>query len=265
MFIFHSFTTRSNPTQKNPATCAPRADCTAPPSMQAATLPLISHSTRSTHPTSSILDVNGTEEEIQNVEIFTVKTPVQQETLEDYDTQLEDGGEDFKNGGETREIKVQAATPPPTPTPEKQGQPKKTTARDSGGGKKAAEGNEGKKRRKRRKVGENGGGEGHKRYLYRVMKQVHPDLGISSKAMTIIKNLMADMFEKLAEDAARLSDYNKKMAMTAREIQAAVKLVLPGELGKHAVAEGTKAVNNYVSYGGGKGGGRDCESESQAF
>ncbi|KAI3523355.1 hypothetical protein L1887_01419 [Cichorium endivia] len=194
----------------------------------------------------------------EKVEVFTVKTPVERETLEDDDTQLEElenGGEDTENGGDIRrEIKVQDATP--TPTPEKQERPKKTTTGE-GVGRKKAEGNEGKKTRKRRKVGESG--EGYKRYLYRVLKQVHPDLAISSKAMTIINNLMSDMFERLADDAARLSDYNKKMTMSSREIQGAVKLVVPGELGKHAVAEGTKAVTNYMSYGGGGGGGRGGE------
>lgn len=200
----------------------------------------------------------------EKVEIITVKTPIEKETLEDDDTQLEeleDGDEDIVNDAVTREIKVQDATP----TPEKKEQPKKTTTRKGGGRKKAEKNIDGKKKRKRRKVGESGG-EGYKRYLFRVLKQVHPDLAISSKAMTIISNLMADMFERLAEDAARLSDYNKKSTMTAREIQGAVKLVVPGELGKHAVAEGTKAVTSYMSYGGGgrgRGGGR--ESESQTF
>merc|ERR1712050_619955 len=47
-------------------------------------------------------------------------------------------------------------------------------------------------------------------YIYKVLKQVHPDTGISS-----------------------------------REIQTAVRLLLPGELAKHAVSEGTKAVTKY--------------------
>ncbi|KAL3849584.1 hypothetical protein ACJIZ3_011466 [Penstemon smallii] len=104
-----------------------------------------------------------------------------------------------------------------------------------------------KKKRKRSRAG--AGGEGYRRYVYRVMKQVHPDIGITSKAMTIINNLMSDMFERIAGEAARLVAYTGRHTMTAREIQGAVKLVLPGELGKHAIAEGTKAVTTYVSYG----------------
>ncbi|XP_004487735.1 uncharacterized protein [Cicer arietinum] len=98
-----------------------------------------------------------------------------------------------------------------------------------------------KKKRGRRKR------EGYQRYVYRVLKQVHPDMGISSQAMTILNNLMNDMFERLADEAAKLNTYTGHMTLSSREIQGAVKLVLPGELGKHAIAEGAKAVTNYIS------------------
>ena len=42
-----------------------------------------------------------------------------------------------------------------------------------------------------------------------------------------------------------LASYNKKSTLTSREIQTGVRLLLPGELAKHAVAEGTKAVTKY--------------------
>lgn len=113
---------------------------------------------------------------------------------------------------------------------------------------KGRDGGGGEKRRKRRRVGGGGGGEGYKRYLFMVMKQVHPEMGISSKAMVILGNLMSDMFERIAEEAARLQKTTARRTLSSREIQGAVKLVLPGELGKHAVAEGNKAVANYISY-----------------
>jgi len=103
-----------------------------------------------------------------------------------------------------------------------------------------------------KKVGKKKGkrsAEGYQRYVYRVLKQVHPEMGISSKCMTILNNLMNDMFERLAGEAARLKDYTGHMTLSSREIQGAVKLVLPGELGKHAIAEGVKAVSNFTSYG----------------
>ena len=77
--------------------------------------------------------------------------------------------------------------------------------------------------------------------------QVHPDIGISSKAMSIMNSFVNDVFERLASEAARLAQYSGRTTLTSREVQTAVRLLLPGELAKHAVSEGTKAVTKYTS------------------
>lgn len=84
-------------------------------------------------------------------------------------------------------------------------------------------------------------------YVYKVLKQVHPDTGISSKAMGIMNSFVNDIFERIANEASRLAHYNKRSTITSREIQTSVRLLLPGELAKHAVSEGTKAVTKYTS------------------
>ncbi|KAJ7559051.1 hypothetical protein O6H91_04G067500 [Diphasiastrum complanatum] len=99
----------------------------------------------------------------------------------------------------------------------------------------------GKKKRVKRSV------ETYKIYIFKVLKQVHPDTGISSKAMGIMNSFINDIFEKLAQEASKLARYNKKPTITSREIQTAVRLILPGELAKHAVSEGTKAVTKFTS------------------
>nr|GEU98069.1 histone H2B [Tanacetum cinerariifolium] len=89
--------------------------------------------------------------------------------------------------------------------------------------------------------------ETYKMYIFKVLKQVHPDIGVSSKAMGIMNSFINDIFEKLAQEASRLARYNKKNTLSSKEIQTAVRLVLPGELAKHAVSEGTKAVTKFTS------------------
>jgi histone H3/H4 len=84
-------------------------------------------------------------------------------------------------------------------------------------------------------------------YIYRVLKQIHPDQGISKKAMSIMNSFVTDTFQKVALEAGRLCQYNKTCTLGSREVQSAVRLVLPGELSKHAVSEGTKAVTKYNS------------------
>uniref|UniRef100_A0A8C6JX77 Core Histone H2A/H2B/H3 domain-containing protein n=1 Tax=Melopsittacus undulatus TaxID=13146 RepID=A0A8C6JX77_MELUD len=84
-------------------------------------------------------------------------------------------------------------------------------------------------------------------YVYKVLKQVHPDMAISSKAMDIMNSFVNDIFERITGEASRLAYYNKRSTITSREIQTAVRLLLPGELAKHAVSQGTKAVTKYTS------------------
>jgi histone H2B len=65
--------------------------------------------------------------------------------------------------------------------------------------------------------------------------------------MSIMNSFINDIFERLATEAGRLSRYTGRSTLSSREIQTAVRLILPGELAKHAVSEGTKAVTKYTS------------------
>ena len=122
------------------------------------------------------------------------------------------------------------------PTSGKKAAPAKKAAKaPKEGGKKGGKGKKAK------------GTESYKLYIFKVLKQVHPDTGISSKSMAILNSFIVDQFEKIAAAAAQLSRVNKKPTLTSREIQTAVRLVLPGELAKHAVSEGTKAVTKFTS------------------
>ena len=81
-----------------------------------------------------------------------------------------------------------------------------------------------------------------------------------------MNSFVNDVFERIASEASRLAHYNKRSTISSREIQTAgkfrrnlltsyargkrnnlVRLILPGELAKHAVSEGTKAVTKYTS------------------
>ena len=113
-------------------------------------------------------------------------------------------------------------------------------AKKSGKATKAIAKGDKKKRNKKRK-------ESYAIYIYKVLKQVHPDTGVSSKAMSIMNSFVNDIFSRIAAEASRLAHYNKRSTISSREIQTSVRLLLPGELAKHAVSEGTKAVTKYTS------------------
>ena len=55
------------------------------------------------------------------------------------------------------------------------------------------------------------------------------------RAALLAKSLIAALRSSTAQ-------YDKALTLKSREIQTGVRLVLPGELAKHAVSEGTKAL-----------------------
>lgn len=65
--------------------------------------------------------------------------------------------------------------------------------------------------------------------------------------MSILNSFVSDIFDRLALEASKLTKYNNRTTISSREIQTAVRLILPGELSKHAISEGTKAVTKYSS------------------
>ena len=125
----------------------------------------------------------------------------------------------------------------------KKGSPKKASPKKGGKGSPKKGGKRGRKIVKRRRTRKQTYGI----YVYKVLKQVHPDVGISSKAMSIMNSFVNDIFERLAGEASRLAHQNKRKTISSREVQTSVRLLLPGELAKHAVSEGTKAVTKYTS------------------
>merc|ERR1739842_4983 len=74
---------------------------------------------------------------------------------------------------------------------------------------------DGKKRRHKRK-------ESYAIYIYKVLKQVHPDTGVSSKAMSIMNSFVNDIIQRIAAESSRLAHYNKRSTISSREIQTAV-------------------------------------------
>lgn len=86
-------------------------------------------------------------------------------------------------------------------------------------------------------------------YILQLLKRVHThgDMGISGKGMRIMDSAVNDLFERLAGTTKHLLRVNKQKTLSSRDVQTAVRLILPGELAKHAMSEGTKAVAKYTS------------------
>ncbi|XP_041050348.1 histone H2B type 1-L-like [Carcharodon carcharias] len=96
-----------------------------------------------------------------------------------------------------------------------------------------------KKRRKSRK-------QNYSTCVYRVLTQIYPSIRISSKVMSGMNSLIVNIFECTVSESSHLIHY-KCHTISAKEIQSAIRLMLPGELAKHAVSKGTKMVTKYTN------------------
>nr|XP_035951577.1 histone H2B-like [Halichoerus grypus] len=79
-------------------------------------------------------------------------------------------------------------------------------------------------------------------YFPRVLRHIHDGLSLSQEAVSVMDSFVKDIFERITSEASHLVRTTKRSTITSREIQTAVRLLLPGEIGKHAVSEATKAV-----------------------
>lgn len=102
-------------------------------------------------------------------------------------------------------------------------------------------GPDGKKRRTKNRK------ETYSIYIFKCLKMVNPELGLSRKAMITLNSFVTDQFDKIAYEAARLVSKGKGQTLNFRTIKAAVSLSLPGELGKHAQAEAEKSCSKFDS------------------
>ncbi|KHJ47673.1 core histone H2A/H2B/H3/H4 [Trichuris suis] len=82
-------------------------------------------------------------------------------------------------------------------------------------------------------------------YVYKILKQVHPDTSISSTAMSIMNSFVNDVLDRIGKEASHLTRYGKRCTMSSEDIQTAVRLLLPGDLRDDAIRAGKKAVSMY--------------------
>ena len=99
-----------------------------------------------------------------------------------------------------------------------------------------------KKAHRRRRRLLQGGHESYSVYLTRVLKEIHPDLGINEKAMNIMDSFVKGLYEQLAIEASRVAKNLRRKSLSYREIEASIRVVLPEGLAKRAMDKGNLAV-----------------------
>jgi len=78
--------------------------------------------------------------------------------------------------------------------------------------------------------------------IFRISKGTYPNMGFKRKGMLAFNQIIADLFENIVNEAMLLCQYHSKQTLTSKEIETAVKLILPGELRSRAVEEIKRAL-----------------------
>ena len=84
-------------------------------------------------------------------------------------------------------------------------------------------------------------------YLYKILKNVHPDLGISSESMNTINSAFLRLYTEIATEAASVSRKTNSQTLSALDVQTAAKIILPQELANHAINDGAQAIVKYTA------------------
>lgn len=82
-------------------------------------------------------------------------------------------------------------------------------------------------------------------YIRKILKQVHPHSGIDSDTMAQLDQIAKRIVHMITEEAKKIAIEREVVTISSKDIQTAVRIILPGELSKHAVTEGTKAVTKF--------------------
>ncbi|GBL88260.1 hypothetical protein AVEN_117833-1 [Araneus ventricosus] len=84
-------------------------------------------------------------------------------------------------------------------------------------------------------------------YIRKVLSNVYGQGGasISETALKITDNILKNFFTDLSSEAKQLMVASQKRTLTDWDIQQAVAVILKGEVAKHAISEGQKAVLMY--------------------
>ncbi|EAW54688.1 hCG1657257 [Homo sapiens] len=83
-------------------------------------------------------------------------------------------------------------------------------------------------------------------YFPRVLKQVHAGLSLSPEAVDVIDSFVHDILEHIATKAGHLAHYTKCTTITSCEMQTTIRLMFPGQMGKHAISRGSKTLLHYT-------------------
>ncbi|KAM4701856.1 histone H2B type 1-A-like [Discoglossus pictus] len=83
-------------------------------------------------------------------------------------------------------------------------------------------------------------------FVKKVLKEVFPSVTMSEDATTLVHHVIKEFLNRVLNACTQLVHYSGRKTLSSRELQAAVRLILPKGLAKSAVNEATKSVAQYI-------------------
>lgn len=84
-------------------------------------------------------------------------------------------------------------------------------------------------------------------YIVKVLKSKHPQLGISRNALRMANGIAEELAARLVVGSGKVAKSAKKSTLSCRHVQAATRVMLPFEMSKAAVSNGTVAVTKFAA------------------
>jgi len=83
--------------------------------------------------------------------------------------------------------------------------------------------------------------------IYKVLKVIHPECGISKVAMVVVNGFIVDVCRTLTQASLQIAQAKNTTTLTSSEMHEAVRRVCRGDLAEHAQGEGIKACTLYAA------------------
>lgn len=83
-------------------------------------------------------------------------------------------------------------------------------------------------------------------YIHRVLKRDDKERVIGSEAIAVLNDLINDLLRRLCDETKSVISYVPHKTISARDVQSAVRLIVSGELAKHAIGTATKAIATFT-------------------
>lgn len=87
-----------------------------------------------------------------------------------------------------------------------------------------------------------------KTHIYKVLKRLHPEVGISKKGMEVMRDILTNVTDTLIHNVNQLMMHDDRETVTQEDIKTAVKLVFVDKLVKHAYEDGDKAIREFDTW-----------------